>query len=57
MKIGGKVTEWRAHGDEFTIDTPCGELRISAKGCDHTLTDMLIDAMRDRRIIYIEVEG
>ena len=56
MKIGGKVTEWKVHGDEFTIDTPCGKLTITAEGCAHTLTDMLIDSMRDRRTIYIEAE-
>ena len=56
MKIGGKATEWRAYRDEFTIGTPCGEVRIIAEGCSHILTDMLINAMRDRRTICIEVE-
>lgn len=56
MKIGGKVTQWRAYPAEFTISTPCGEVRIITEGCSHTLTDMLINAMRDRRTTYIEVE-
>lgn len=56
MKIGGKVTEWRSHPVEFTVSTPCGELRIIAEGCDHTLTDMLFEAMKDRRTVFVEAE-
>ena len=56
MKIGGKITEWRASPAEFTVSTPCGELRIIAEGCSHTLTDMLFEAMKDRRTVFVEAE-
>lgn len=54
MKIGGKATEWRAPA-EFTINTPCGEVRINAEGCtDDALANMLMDAMKGRAMVYME---
>lgn len=56
MKIGGKVTEWNVLLNQFKIDTPVGNIEFVTEGCSHTLVDMLVDAMKERRTIYIEVE-
>lgn len=56
MKIGGKVYEWNVLLGQFKIETPTGDIIIRTGGCSHTLEDMLINAMKERKMIYIEVE-
>lgn len=56
MKIGGKVNEWNVLLEQFKIGAPNGDIIIRTEGCDKMLVDMLVTAMKERKMIYIEVE-
>lgn len=56
MKISGRITEWKVAQDEFMVGTPCGDYRIIAEGCSQTFRDMLVDAMKGRKMVRIEIE-
>ena len=56
MKISGKVNEWNVLLGQFTIGTHIGDIGIILVDCSHTLLDVLIDAMKERKTVYIEVE-